>query len=155
MTITFPSSQVKNFWSTYKTPERITIRDRNYIPIRKLKDKLIREFFETHCYRTNAMTCHNIKLLCEYLKIPIIRPQGMLNLPCIDECFVRGLLNLFIHESDLDGYRHYSIRFVSWHIEILNIEMVNLLEEAKSEVQEYLSMVDLDGIEQVVPVVPL
>jgi hypothetical protein len=113
-TITFNNRtyRIGDCWIESEVPSTIEFGNRTLIPVRKFyadnKNIIILNL------RYYYFDCEGIKDLCRYMGIPIIRPFGIKNIPCIDSVFVPVIIKIYeflgLNNSDYMSYRNVDER---------------------------------------------
>ena len=89
------------FYASNKTPDEIEIDGQTLIPIRTIMRLYAPSFGRVAQY---SYCTENIKAICRRLKIPVIKPNGVYNIPCINKKFLDGILYLFRDNHCRYGY---------------------------------------------------
>ena len=112
------------FYPYKDTPDEIEIDGQTLIPIRSIM-RLYEPSFGNAQVRYWA---EDIKDLCRKVKIPVIKPNGVYNIPCVNKKFLDGVLYLFRNN-------HYS------YGSLINIDN-EFLVEILSDVQRILMNIE-------------
>jgi hypothetical protein len=118
------------FYASKETPDEIIIDGQALIPIRTIMRLYEPSFRHGAQWRYSA---DDIKDLCRRFKIPVIKPYGVYNIPCINKKFLNGICYLFRNNH----YRYGCL---------INITS-EVMNEILSDVQSILRIIE-DEIEQ-------
>lgn len=79
------------FYASKETPDEVIVDGQTLIPIRT-----IMRLYEPSFGDAQGMYyAEDIKNVCRKFKIPIIKPNGIYNIPCINKKFLDGILHIF------------------------------------------------------------
>jgi len=79
------------FYPYKDTPYEIEIDGQTLIPIRTI----MRLYEPSFGNAQRGYYAEDIKVLCRKFKIPVIKPNGVYNIPCINKKFLDGILYIF------------------------------------------------------------
>lgn len=115
------------FYASKETPDEITIDGQTLIPIRTIMRLYEPSFGDAQ----GRYWAEDIKYVCRKFKIPIIKPNEIYNIPCINKKFLDGILYIFRNNL----YNIYS------YGSLINIDR-EFLEDILSDVQTILMNIE-------------
>jgi len=116
------------FYPFKETPDEITINGQTLIPIRTIMSMYEPSFGDAQ----GVYYTEDIKDVCRKFKIPVVKPNGVYNIPCVNKKFLDGILYIFRNNH----YRYGSL---------INIDL-EFLDEILSDVQDILSIIETETV---------